>query len=76
MKQLKRLKRSWALVVGLGLGLVAGLGTGNTANARGTQPETSACQWECTTNRDCDRICGAGAGYCSWQGCTTCLCTM
>jgi hypothetical protein len=75
MRHLKKLKITWALLAGIGLGLGAGLIPGEAANAQGQQP-ANAC-WQCTVDSDCDTTCGGpGAGVCVWHGCTYCACYM
>ncbi|MBJ6761176.1 hypothetical protein JGU66_10410 [Myxococcaceae bacterium JPH2] len=58
------LKQLWvgaSLMLGLGLGFVAG----------GQEP--AAAGWKCTMNSQCDRACGAPrCGICDYEG--TCWC--
>lgn len=81
MKTMRRVLASMMLLAGMGLWAAAsGAPAAAAEPAAGEQAPVlengaGAC-WECVKNADCDAVCGAGAGYCQWNGCTRCLCTM
>ena len=80
MKTIRRVFASLILLSGVGLWVCAA-GAPAASAAEGPVPEAEAPQpaacWECVKHSDCDATCGgAGAGYCQWNGCTRCLCTM
>ncbi|HSN97105.1 MAG TPA: hypothetical protein VLS89_02370 [Candidatus Nanopelagicales bacterium] len=78
MKTIRRAFASVILLSGIGLWVCAA-GAPAASAAEGPvseEPQPAAC-WECVTNSDCDAICGGkDTGYCQWNGCTRCLCTM
>jgi hypothetical protein len=80
MRTIRRIVVSIGLLAGVGLWISAASAPAAAAGEAPSLPASdvepaSAC-WECVKHSDCDAVCGPGAGYCRWQGCTKCLCTM
>ncbi len=74
MKNLKKLSVGWALVVGMAIG--AGAAIASTGNSVQPAANPNGCTNECAKNVDCDAVCGAGFGVCSWRfDCRWCICS-
>ncbi len=75
MTHLKKLSVGWALVVGMAIGAGAALAGTTPREATPPAADPNGCS-ECVKNVDCDAVCGAGFGVCSWNnGCRRCLCS-
>jgi len=81
MKVVRKVLASMMLLAGVGLWVCAAGSPAVAAEpgavemaAEADSPDAKC--WECVKNIDCDATCGVGAGYCQWNGCTRCLCTM